>query len=231
MPQQLLLLIAAFFLPHFSLASSAPETFDQAKLIAKNTIYFDHHQTFYCGCSFEFMGKTGGRTDLASCGYAVRKNQSRSERIEYEHIVPASNFGRARQCWQNGGRSNCTANDPVFSRMEANLFNLTIAVGEANGDRSNFNFGQVSGIAATYGQCDFQVDFKNRVAEPRDEIKGMIARTYFYMFDSYAMNMSASQQRMMIAWDKQYPVSDWEQERHNRVATIMGHTNQVLFGV
>jgi deoxyribonuclease-1 len=114
--------------------------------------------------------------------------------------------------------------------MEANLFNLTIALGEVNGDRSNFNFGQVSGNAATYGKCDFQVDFKNRVAEPRDEIKGMIARTYFYMFDRYAMNMSTSQQRMMMAWDQQYPVSDWERVRHTRVAVIMGHTNPFVTG-
>lgn len=45
-----------------------------------------------------------GVVDLASCGYQVRKQQNRAQRIEWEHIVPAWVFGHQRQCWQNGGR-------------------------------------------------------------------------------------------------------------------------------
>lgn len=34
-----------------------------------------------------------------------------------------------------------------------------------------------------YGQCDFEVDFKDRRAEPPANRQGDIARIYFYMRD------------------------------------------------
>ena len=230
-------MIRTLLLPIFTLllsttAVAAPNNFSHAKVLAKEYVYFDQTEngTFYCGCSYTFMGKSGGRVDLESCGYEVRKNQNRAQRIEWEHIVPASNFGRARQCWQEGGRKNCVKNDPVFAAMEADMHNLTPSIGEVNGDRSNFNFSQFSTPATQYGQCEFKVDFKNRSAEPRDEIKGQVARTYFYMYDRYNLPMSTQQQRLLVAWDRQYPVSQWEIERNHRIAKQMGHDNPFVTG-
>lgn len=230
MTKTLLLPLLALFLSTSSLA--APNNFSHAKVLAKEHVYFDQTEngTFYCGCSYTFMGKSGGRVDLDSCGYEVRKNQNRAQRIEWEHIVPASNFGRARQCWQEGGRKNCVKNDPVFAVMEADMHNLTPSIGEVNGDRSNYNFSQFNASSNQYGQCNFKVDFKSRLAEPRDEVKGQIARTYFYMFDRYNLSMSTQQQRLLVAWDRQYPVSKWELERNRRIAKQMGHDNPFVTG-
>ncbi|MBC7006164.1 endonuclease [Photobacterium sp. BZF1] len=226
------LLLPIFVLLLTSNAIAAPNNFSHAKVLAKEHVYFDQTEkgTFYCGCNYTFMGKSGGRVDLDSCGYEVRKNQNRAQRIEWEHIVPASNFGRARQCWQEGGRKNCVKSDPVFAAMEADMHNLTPSIGEVNGDRSNFNFSQFNASASQYGQCDFKVDFKSRSAEPRNEIKGQIARTYFYMFDRYNLPMSTQQQRLLVAWDRQYPVSQWELERNQRIAKQMGHDNPFVTG-
>jgi len=179
----------------------------------------------YCGCKWTWVGKSGGRIDAESCGLKARKQVSRAERTEWEHIVPAWTFGNQRQCWQNGGREHCVDDDPVFRAMEADLFNLYPSVGEVNGDRSNFNYGMANGIAPQYGQCKTRVDFDQRAAEPRDEVKGLVARTTFYMFDRYNLNMSRQQQQLLMAWDKQYPVSPWEKERDRRIAAIMGHSN------
>ncbi|OIQ26408.1 MAG: deoxyribonuclease I [Vibrio sp. MedPE-SWchi] len=225
---------AIFFLL-ISLISTAtvasPSSFSQAKVLAKEQVYFDRtqHGTFYCGCEFAFKGRSGGVVDHDSCGYQVRKNETRANRIEWEHIVPASNFGRARQCWQDGGRQNCTRTDPVFSQMEADLFNLTPSVGEVNGDRSNYNFGMVNN-KPQHGQCDISIDFKNRTVEPKDDIKGFIARTYFYMHNQYQFPISKQQERLFMSWDNQYPVSDWEIERNHRIAKVMGHSNPFVTG-
>ena len=97
--------------------ADAPRTFREAKKVAW-TIYADRPVDFYCGCQFK-----GNRIDLASCGYVPRKQPKRAERVEWEHIVPAWVIGHQRQCWQQGGRKHCTANDPVFSRSEADLHN------------------------------------------------------------------------------------------------------------
>lgn len=214
--------------------SSPPSTFSEAKVVAKQKIYLDQANSafgeLYCGCKWTWVGKSGGRIDAESCGYQTRKQQSRAERTEWEHIVPAWTFGHQRQCWQNGGREHCVDDDPVFRAMEADLFNLYPSVGEVNGDRSNFNYGMASGVAPQYGQCKTRVDFDQRSAEPRDEVKGLVARTTFYMFDRYDLNMSRQQQQLLMAWDKQHPVSAWEKERDRRIAAIMGYSNPFVTG-
>ncbi len=215
-------------------SADAPSTFTTAKVIAKQQIFFDKASSaqgeLYCGCKWEWAGKSGGTIDPASCGYETRAQQNRADRIEWEHIVPAWVIGHQRQCWQNGGRKNCVADDPVFRAMEADLFNLYPSVGEVNGDRSNFQFGIVTGIALQYGACPTRVDFKGRTAEPRDDVKGLVARTTFYMYDRYGLSMSRQQQQLLMAWDRQYPVSAWEQEWNSRTAKIMGHQNPFITG-
>lgn len=136
--------------------------------------------------------------DLGSCGYKVRKNENRASRIEWEHVVPARQFGHQRQCWQDGGRKNC-AKDLVYRQMESDMHNLQPAVGEVNGDRGNFMYSQWNGGEGQYGQCAMKVDFKEKVAEPPARARGSIARTYFYMRDRYDLNLSRQQTQLFNA--------------------------------
>lgn len=211
---------------------AAPETFDQSKNELRRYVYQDQNDKgdLYCGCNWEWLGDSGGRVDLKSCGYEVRVQETRASRIEWEHILPASSFGQARQCWQNGGRENCNRTDPVFNAMEGDMHNLAPSVGEVNADRSNFRFGVIPGEQNQYGACRFEVNSKLRIVEPRDEIKGQIARVYFYMHDRYNLRMSDSQQQLYMAWNKTYPVSGWELERDRRIAARMGHSNPFVTG-
>lgn len=232
--RQCILLKGIVLFTAFFTAQAAPANFTQAKIEARQYVYHDkNHQAggdLYCGCDWRWVGRSGGRMELESCGYEVRSQPVRAERLEWEHIVPASNFGRARQCWQSGGRQNCTANDPVFSRMEADLHNLAPSVGEVNADRQNFNFGFVETNSTNYGSCPFKVSFSDRTAEPKDETKGMVARVYFYMHDHYDLPMSRQQQQLLIQWNKQYPPTEWEKERDQRIAQRMGHHNPFVTG-
>lgn len=214
---------------------AAPASFSESKVLHKTQVYFDQNNqgegTLYCGCQWEWVGKSGGKVDLASCHYQFRKQLSRAERIEWEHIVPAWVFGHQLQCWQKGGRKNCVSTDPIFGKMEADMHNLAPAIGEVNGDRSNYSFGQLSADAPyQYGQCRSRVDFKQKVFEPRDEVKGQVARVYFYMHDRYNLSMSRQQQQLFMAWDKLYPPSQWEKLRDDRIAKIMGHHNPFVTG-
>lgn len=213
---------------------AAPETFEKAKIELRQKVYFDRRQAdpgdLYCGCDWQWMGRSGGRVDLASCGYEVRADQNRAQRVEWEHIVPAWVLGHQRQCWQNGGRENCGNTDPVYRAMEADMHNLAPTIGEVNADRSNFRYGVLPSLPNQYGQCSTKTDFKQRVTEPRDEVKGFVARTQFYMHDRYGLAMSKQQQQLFMAWDRMYPVSNWERERDRRVAASMGHHNPFITG-
>lgn len=230
---KILALILAAITAAFSLqAVPAPATFEQAKVELRQKVYFDRNQAgeIYCGCPWRWVGRSGGRVDLSACGYEVRAQPNRAARIEWEHITPAWVIGHQRQCWQNGGRKNCVATDPVYRAMESDAHNLTPAVGEVNADRSNYRYTQLASTPYQYGACRTRVDFKQRAAEPRDEAKGLIARVQFYMHDWYRLNMSRQQQQIFSAWDRMYPVSEWERERDRRIALVMGHSNPYVTG-
>lgn len=212
--------------------ATPPDTFPKAKEIGREQVYHDRNTQgdLYCGCTWRWAGKSGGVMDLASCGYKVRAQPERAARIEWEHIVPASTFGRQRQCWQRGGRDHCNDTDPVFNVMEADLHNLSPVVGEVNADRANFNVGMSTVPQGQYGQCPFKVDFQSRVAEPPDSAKGLVARVHFYMADRYGLNLSQQQERLLIGWDRAFRPSIWEIERDRRIAGVMGHGNPFVSG-
>lgn len=213
---------------------AAPRTFEEAKTASKQYVYYDQNTSamgdLYCGCKWNWVGKSGGRMNLGDCGYTPRTNPERAARMEWEHIVPASTFGHQRQCWQNGGRENCNRTDPTFNLMEADMHNLYPSVGEVNGDRSNLNYGMALNLPNQYGMCRTKVDFKGRAAEPRAEAKGIAARVTFYMYDRYGLRMSAQQEQMFMAWNNAFPVTAWEKERNARITKIMGVTNPFVTG-
>ena len=213
-----------------SSANTEPlESFSKAKRIAAKSVYTDNYKTFYCGCNYIAKGKKLVPEDLKACGYEVRKQVKRASRIEWEHVVPAWDFGHQLQCWQNGGRKNCKKKSKAFRRMEADLHNLVPAIGEINGDRSNYRFADLGKYPDMYGQCDFKVDFKNRRAEPAESVRGEIARAYLYMDDHYAeFRLSKQQRRLMEAWHKMDPVTGWEKKRNKRIAGIMGWGNPYI---
>ncbi|GAB2788297.1 hypothetical protein GCM10027040_13130 [Halomonas shantousis] len=156
----------------------------------------------------------------------MRKHPARASRVEWEHVMPAYDFGRALQCWQAGGRDHCRATDPAFRRAEADLVKLVPSIGEANGDRSNMRFGMVtSADTFRYGQCQSKVSFKERTFEPRPEVRGDIARTYWYMRDTYGISISRQQQQLLNAWATADPIDDWERLRNRRIASIQGYGN------
>ena len=210
------------------------KSFSQAKrLLGK--LYKEHPETFYCGCSYN----NKKRIDLDSCGYLPRKNKKRATRLEWEHVVPAHQFGHTRQCWRenlctkkNGkkykGRRCCTKIDPVFKTMASDLYNLVPANGEVNGDRSNFKFSMLEGEKRAYGQCDVEIDFKARIVEPRPSVRGDIARIYFYMNQRYGLEISKKQRKLFDAWHKTDPVDEWEIKKNALVKELQGNSNPFI---
>lgn len=200
------------------------KNFYQAKILASK-IEKKAPGTFYCGCKIIWKNKKG-IPDLNSCGYKIRKNKVRANRIEWEHVVPASQFGNKRICWKIGGRSQCDK-DSGYQTIETDLHNLRPAIGEINGDRSNFLFELIKNkkLVNQYGTCSVKIDFKNKIIEPPEIARGAIARTYFYIRDKYKIKLSNKQSYIMSMWNKKYKVSLWECERNNLISEYQGNYN------
>ncbi|QFY89899.1 endonuclease [Magnetovirga frankeli] len=208
-------------------------SFSQAKVKLTGLYKNTGLKTFYCNCDIQWQEKLGVPIRTI-CGYKPRKSHTkngsinqRATRIEWEHVFPAYWFGNQLQCWKDGGRKNCRK-DKDFRAMEGDMHNLYPAIGELNADRSNYRFGMIEGEPRIYGECDFEVDFKNRVAEPRPEIRGDIARIYFYMSDKYNLRLSKQQEQLLKVWNNQDPVDDIERLRNAKIASIQGNSNPFI---
>ncbi len=201
-------------------------SFSKSKKILLKKIYYDHKETFYCKNPYEIKRIKGKEKTLIiqDDNYYSPRNEFtrkgkiniRALRVEWEHIVPAHNFGRQLQCWKDGGRKACRK-DKQFKIMEADMMNLVPAIGEVNGDRSNYRYGFREPSKGMYGNCNFEVDFKARKAFIDPTLRGFISRTYLYMHSKYKMSLSKRDIRQFKVWDKQYPVSKWEVERERRI--------------
>ncbi len=199
-------------------------SFSKSKRLLALKIYPRHQKTFYSECKYIISNKKLIPIHR-SCGFHYRKNKIRSKRIEWEHIVPAWHFGHQLKCWQKGGRKTCRQTNTKFKQMEADMHNLVPAIGEINGDRSNFKYGMIEGEKRVYGKVNMEIDFNSKRAEPRDSVFGDIARTYFYMRDRYGLKISKSQEKMFIAWNNLDPVSSWEKKKNQLVKKIQGDEN------
>ena len=202
-------------------------SFGKSKRLLATKIYPKHQKAFYSNC--DYVVKEKKLIPLPkTCGFHYRKNKNRSERIEWEHIVPAWHFGHQLHCWQNGGRMTCRNQNSKFKQMEADMHNLVPAIGEINGDRSNFRYGMIEGEKRLYGKVDMEILFSNKKAEPRAEVRGDIARTYFYMRDRYGLRISHTQEKMLIAWNNLDPVDRWEKKKNQIVKEIQGDENMYI---
>ena len=222
--------------------------FSSAKKRAEKYIYHDQNKSFYCGCDYVFddVNDLDGDGDVKetmikpqSCGYEARnpvtkkgKPNARISRIEWEHIVPAAQFGQHRACWFKNGkmnpRTNCGKTDESFKFAEGDLHNLVPAVGELNGDRSDFRFAEIDGEKRAYGQCDFEVSFEHDLAEPPVIVRGDIARVYLYMIEKHEAKVAPKKLGMFKAWDELDPVNEWECERDRRIAAVQGNNNKFV---
>ncbi|MCK9491607.1 MAG: endonuclease [Sulfurimonas sp.] len=241
-----LVLVFIFLLFGVSGLVAQNESFSKSKKELRK-IYKDKQVTIYCECKYNYKDKNN-MIDRKSCGYTPRneytkkgnKNQ-RARRIEWEHLIPAENFGRHFSCWRDGdakcvnskgkkykGRKCCEKVEKKYRIMQADLHNLYPAIGELNADRSNYRFDFEIAQGTQYGECKFEVNFKAKRVNVREDLRGTIARTYLYFNKQYEMKLSKQEMQKFEAWHKTYPATEWERERNRRIAKIQGNENSLI---
>lgn len=210
-------------------------SFDEAKRLL-GRIYEGDQKEFYCGCPFR--GKT---VDIDTCGYRPRGNARRARRIEWEHVVPAHAFGQSFREWREGhptcvgkrgkafkGRKCAAKASEEFRRMEADLYNLRPAIGEINNLRGNKSMAEIPGEAREFGTCDAEI--AGNKFEPREAIRGDVARIYLYMDAAYPGRgiVSDKNRKLFEAWDKLDPVDAEECGRYAELKALQGNAHPIL---
>ncbi len=165
-------------------------------------LYNTAYQTLYCGLS-----KHAG------------------EKVTVEHVYPASWMARAYGC-QN--RKQC--NNPQYKQASADLHNLWPALNRYNSSRGNQPYGEIQGNTPRFKQdnCDYErTTGKLAVIEPRDNVKGDIARSFLYMMYKYKLP-DHSILPLMVKWHQQDPPSEEEKRRNLIIEGLQGERNPLI---
>lgn len=218
---------------HSAELNQTVQSFQQAKKLIYSHVFHDHRETLYCGVPY-----STDRVPQLPAGLTTESYQSRHHRIEMEHIVASSEFGRQFGEYREGhpkcvsskgkaykGRKCAEKTNPDFRLLHADAHNLYPAIGSVNATRRDYRFSEIAKSGTVrFGSCDFKVS-DDRKVEPPARAKGIVARAHLY-FDLYPQfKLSRSQRQLFTAWDNTYPATSFECTRNNRIAAFQGNTN------
>lgn len=185
------------------------QEYNNALRLLWTKVYPKTGKTLYCGKSFSTKS---------------RKARKKSK-VNAEHIFPMSWVARDLGC---GTRKQCQAKSAEFRGIESDLHNIYPAQINVNKARSNYRFGDVQGEKRAFGQCDFEVNKKSRVAEPTPKIRGEIARAMQYLAYQYDLKLHKQTARLMQQWDKNDPPTKEEIRRAKVIQGLQGRENPFI---
>lgn len=111
--------------------NSHEDSFQAAKRVLESHVYPDHRVTIYCAATFDADNNV-----TLPPGFTTAKHQTRASKIEWEHVVPAENFGRTFSEWRDGhpdcqdkrgpfkGRKCAERVSKEYRFMQADMYNL-----------------------------------------------------------------------------------------------------------
>ena len=181
-----------------------PKDYDHARPVFWKQLYRRGGQTLYCGESF-------------GSGY--------QRGLNIEHVFPMSWVTKALNC---GRRKECRKRSRQFNHIEADLHNLFPSRKDVNDARGSYRYGNIKGEKPWFGNCDFEIDQRRRVIEPRTASRGEIARTMFYMAQRYDLKIFKKQAELLKRWNQQDRPSKEEQRRNDLIEGIQGNRNPYI---
>ncbi|GDY28267.1 deoxyribonuclease I [Agarivorans sp. Toyoura001] len=184
-----------------SFSQTVIQTYDEARVkYFWNSLYKDGGQTIYCGQDF---------TDRAG--------------LNIEHIYPASWIAEHFGCYN---RDSCPVDAYHFA--SADLHNLWPSRADINKSRSNHPFGSLPKDTHRV-KTDVCDDYEKvgGLVEPRDSVKGDIARTIFYMHLAYGLPLKIDRKKL-TQWHDSDPVDQHELDRNKAITKIQKRGNPFI---
>ncbi len=122
----------------------------------------------------------------------------------------------------------CSIMNPRYPYIAADLHNLYPALTRVELARRNAQFGELDdSVPSQFDDigCSLQASFQ--LVEPRDAVKGDIARAIFYMHAEYDLPVIGPV-RMFQAWNRMDPPDAEEQARNDKIADLQGTRNRFI---
>ena len=183
----------------------------------------------------------GGNTTKYIVGVDQQRSGTSSDAYDREHTFPKS--------WWNSNTLDADYNNRTY--MYTDIYHVLPCDHDLNTTRFNYAYGEPTNLTfESESGCKLGTAFYSgsgtiTVFEPRDEVKGDLARVYFYMASRYEREnlsqwgTSGSSMLtytaypfyktwvidMLLKWHREDPVSEREKSRNSAVQKIQGNRN------
>jgi len=188
------------------------QTFEESKRIFWKTLYRDGGTDLYCGLKFD-----------------AERNTAAAESLSVEHVYPADAIAETEP-----GCTNRTCQAGRVQRAMADLQNLWPALQRVNSSRSKLKFG-VLPQSTKPRFPEFCPAYRRgigaqAVVEPRDAVKGDVARSIVYMHFVYGLPLeeAVNDRNLLLVWMAQDPPDQEESRRNDLIARLQGTANPLL---
>jgi deoxyribonuclease-1 len=191
---------------------TAFKTYEDARRIFWKKLYPKGGTELYCAASFD-----GAKQNAAHLSLSV------------EHVFPADAIAETEP-----GCTDRTCPAPRVQHAMADLQNLWPAFQRVNSSRSNLRYGEIPGEDARR-YAEFCPDFERTagakaLVEPRDDIKGDVARSLVYMHFVYGLPLenAIADKGLLLGWMQADPPDAEELRRNALIDKLQGTPNPLL---
>jgi len=155
------------------------------------------------------------------CGAEKRNRKG----IDVEHVYATHWIAEHLGC-----KNRRTCNNEIYLQASSDMHNLWPALQRYNRSRGKQAFGEIRGDEPNFAgdRCDFErTKGKGAIVEPRDIVKGNIARSIMYMIHRYDLP-DHGMLPMLVRWHISDPVSPEETRRNNLIKKLQGRSNPFI---
>ncbi len=185
--------------------AAKPQNYLEQIAIFWQTLYPSGGTDLYCGKRF-------GKYDR---GYNI------------EHVMPMAWVKKQLKC---GTRKQCRERSSRFNQIEMDMHNLYPSDKGANQERLAYAFAEIPGEKWWREDCDLEIDKHKRLAEPREAVRGDIARAALYMEERWGIPIYQRQRSLLLRWHQEDPPDAHEHWRNDQIEAYQGNRNPWIDG-
>ena len=188
---------------------------------------FDDYDTVRDEVFWPMLYSIGGATLYCAATFDGEQRVIDGRILTVEHAFPADWIATHHGC---ENRDDCDVAEYKFAA--ADLHNLWPAIGNINSSRQDLPLGEIPGEQRRFEEyCpDFErTSGETAVVEPRDEVKGDMARSLLYMVDGYGLELPPDMElEMLLKWHFSDPPDDMERWRNFAIERLQGSRNPYI---
>ncbi len=186
-------------------------------LVAKPQNYLEQIAIFW-----QTLYPSGG-TDL----YCGKRFGKYDRGYNIEHVMPMAWVKKELKC---GTRKQCRERSARFNQIEMDMHNLYPSDKGANHERLAYAFAEIPGEKWWREDCDLEIDKHKRLAEPREAVRGDIARAALYMEERWGIPIYQRQRSLLLRWHQEDPPDAHERWRNDQIEAYQGNRNPWIDG-